>query len=365
MRGLIVKEQSGFFRVEAEDGNYYTCRLRGRLLEEAQASDVAAIGDRVTIQILDNETGAIEAVEPRTSVISRAQRTEGSRGAGGPEREQVIVANAEQAVFVFAAAAPEPNLGLLDRFLVMGEKSEIERIIVVVNKTDLTDRSAIEAKFKAYADIGYTMLYTCALLGFGIDDLRAALKDKISVFTGPSGVGKTSLLNIIEPGLGRSVKAVSASRQEGLHTTRDSELVKLSFGGYLADTPGIRSLTVWGHRAGRTGRVFPRDRGAGDRMPLRELPTPERAGLRGTGSGGAGKDEQGALPELPEPARRTRSGVCFGLVMEQTAVTPISVNQLLEKRDKHHKDNYSHRIMEQTRRGQSYFGRCPNKAAFI
>lgn len=245
LQGLIVKDQSGFFRVEAEDGSYYTCRLRGRLLEEAQASDVAAIGDRVTIEILDGETGAIEAVEPRKSVISRAQRTEGNRGAGSPEREQVIIANAEQAVFVFAAAAPEPNLGLLDRFLVMGEKSEIERIIVVVNKSDLIERSAAEAKFKTYADMGYTVLYTSALLGFGIDELREALKDKVSVFTGPSGVGKSSLLNNIEPGLGRSVKAVSASRQEGLHTTRDSELVKLSFGGYLADTPGIRNLTMW------------------------------------------------------------------------------------------------------------------------
>ncbi|MEP7292563.1 MAG: ribosome small subunit-dependent GTPase A [Chloroflexota bacterium] len=245
MQGLIVKEQSGFFRVEAEDGKFYVCRLRGRLLEEAQASDVAAIGDRVTISAQEDETGTIEAVEPRKSVISRAQRTEGSRGAGGPEREQVIVANAEQAVFVFAAAAPEPNFRLLDRFLVMGEKSEIDRIIVVVNKTDLTNRSAAEVKFKAYADMGYTVLYTSALLGIGIADLRAALQGKISVFTGSSGVGKTSLLNIIQPGLGRAVKEVSASRQEGTHTTRDSELVKLENGGYLADTPGIRTLTVW------------------------------------------------------------------------------------------------------------------------
>ncbi|MCC6805710.1 MAG: ribosome small subunit-dependent GTPase A [Anaerolineae bacterium] len=241
----MVKEQSGFFWVEAEDGKTYMCRLRGRLLEEAQASDVAAIGDRVTISELEDETGSIEAVAPRTSVVSRAQRTEGSRGAGGPEREQVIVANAQQAIFVFAAAAPEPNLRLLDRFLVMGEKSDIERIIVVVNKVDLADRSESEAKFKPYADIGYRLLYTSALEKVGVDALREALVDQISVFTGPSGVGKTSLLNAIQPGLGRSVKAVSASRQEGIHTTRDSELVKLETGGYLADTPGIRTLTIW------------------------------------------------------------------------------------------------------------------------
>jgi ribosome biogenesis GTPase len=95
--------------------------------------------------------------------------------------------------------------------------------------------------------MGYTVLYTSALLSIGVDEMRAVLKERISVFTGPSGVGKTrtSLLNAIQPGLGRSVKAVSQSRREGLHTTRDSELVKLDMGGYLADTPGIRTVTIW------------------------------------------------------------------------------------------------------------------------
>ncbi len=245
MDGLIVKEQSGFFWVEVEDQKVYMCRLRGRLLEEAQSSDIAAIGDHVTISALEDMTGTIEAVAPRTSVISRAARTIGSRGAGAAEREQVIIANAEQVIFVFAAAIPAPSFRLLDRFLVIGEKSEVERILIIVNKIDLADRIAAEAQFASYTQIGYTVLYTSALLGIGVDDLRAALKDRISVFTGPSGVGKSSLLNVIQPGLGRAVKAVSESRQEGAHTTRDSQLVKLDAGGYLADTPGIRSLTIW------------------------------------------------------------------------------------------------------------------------
>ncbi len=245
MRGLVVKEQSGFFWVEAEDDQVYMCRLRGRLLEEAQSSDIAAIGDRVTISAVEDKTGTIEAVEPRTSVISRAMRTEGSRGAGASEREQVIMANAEQAIFVFAATAPTPNYRLLDRFLVMGEKSDIDRIIIVVNKIDLLDRPAAEAEFAPYIAMGYTALFTSALEGLGIAELKALLKDRISVFTGPSGVGKTSLLNDIQPGLGRAIKGVSQNTQEGMHTTRDSELVKLDEGGYLADTPGIRNLTVW------------------------------------------------------------------------------------------------------------------------
>jgi ribosome biogenesis GTPase len=245
LAGLVVKEQSGFFWVEAEDGSTYTCRLRGRLLEEAQSSDVAAIGDRVRIEVIDADTGAVEAVEPRTSALSRAVRTEGNRGAGAAEREQIIIANADQAVFVFAAASPTPSLRMLDRFLVMGEKSDIGRLVIIVNKVDLEGAAPTVARFDLYRSLGYTVLHTSALRGEGVNELRELLKDHISVFTGPSGVGKSSLLNAIEPGLARVVKTVSEARQEGLHTTRDSALIKLVTGGYLADTPGIRTLSLW------------------------------------------------------------------------------------------------------------------------
>lgn len=245
LKGLVVKEQSGFFWVEIDDGTVYMCRLRGKLREDAQASDIAAIGDRVTISVGDNLTGAVEAVEPRTSVISRALRTEGSRGAGSPEREHVIIANADQALFVFAAAEPPPSRKLLDRFLVIGEKSGIADLIVVVNKIDLAEREVVDAYFAPYHALGYPMIHTCALQRIGVDELTERLRGKISVFTGPSGVGKSSLLNAVQPGLGRAVKSVSQSTSEGMHTTRDSELVKLGVGGYLADTPGIRTLSIW------------------------------------------------------------------------------------------------------------------------
>ncbi|MBZ0298106.1 MAG: ribosome small subunit-dependent GTPase A, partial [Anaerolineae bacterium] len=213
-------------------------------MEEAQSSDIAAIGDRVRFQVVDEETGIIESVEERTSVLSRAARTEGNRGAGQSEREQVIIANADQALFIFAAASPIPNYKMLDRFLVAGEQSGIDKLMIVVNKIDLEDPTDVRARFAVYEQIGYDILYTCALQGIGVDNLRDRLAGRISVFTGPSGVGKTSLLNAIQPGLGRAVKAVG-SREEGLHTTRDSALIKLENGGYLADTPGIRSLTLW------------------------------------------------------------------------------------------------------------------------
>jgi len=243
--GLVVKEQSGFFWVRLEEGKVYTCRLRGRLMEEAQSSDIAAIGDRVKISVMDDGTGSIEEVMPRVSVLSRSARTEGSRGAGQAEREHVIIANAEQSFFVFAAAQPAPSLKMLDRFLAIGEKSEIEKLVIVVNKIDLADREKTGEAFAPYVKMGYQVLYTSALYGDGVDQLRELLKDKISVFTGPSGVGKTSLLNAVQPGLGRAVKEVSQRREEGLHTTRDSELIRLDAGGYVADTPGLRQLTLW------------------------------------------------------------------------------------------------------------------------
>jgi len=246
LAGLIVKEQSGFYWVEAEDKNIYMCQLRGRLKEAAKSSDIAAIGDRVTISLRREEgTGAIEKLAPRKSALSRAARTSGKRGAGQAEREQVIIANADRALFVFAAAQPTPNMKMLDRLLVTGEKSKIAELVIVVNKIDLQAAADIAAVFSPYERMGYRVLKTSALLGEGIDELQAALRQGISVFTGPSGVGKTSLLNRMQPGLARSVKSVGRVSETGVHTTRDSALVRLDSGGYLADTPGIRSIAVW------------------------------------------------------------------------------------------------------------------------
>ncbi len=250
LKGLIVKEQSGFYWVEAEDGNTYMCELRGRLKEEAKASDIAAIGDRAMISARREEgtdvlMGAIESLAPRHSVLSRAQRTTGKRGVGQAEREQVVIANADRALFVFAAAQPGPDLDILDRLLVAGEKSGIAELLIILNKIDLDYAPEVEAAIAVYERIGYRVIRASALNGDGVEELHAAIKGGISVFTGPSGVGKTSLLNRIQPGLGRQVKAVGRHSEEGVHTTRDSALVRLASGGYIADTPGIRSIAVW------------------------------------------------------------------------------------------------------------------------
>lgn len=244
--GLITKAQSGFFTVETERG-VFVCRLRGRLKKERRRTDIAATGDRVRISILPDGTGMIEAVEPRARALSRlAPSAAGRSGQREADRdtEQVIVANPDQAVFVFAIAEPAPHLRMLDRFIVITEAHRIP-VIVCVNKIDLVPEGQAREVFGLYERIGYTVIYASAQRGTGVSELRDRLAGRISVLTGPSGVGKSSLLNTLQPGLGLAAREVSWATTKGRHTTVAPELLKLDVGGYVADTPGIRTLGLW------------------------------------------------------------------------------------------------------------------------
>jgi len=243
----VIRTQSGFFTVQTDQG-IYVAQLRGKLKEDYKETDLVALGDRVKIEPLPIEADQVNAVivevAPRQRVLSRVAPS--SAVGTSAEREQVIIANPDQAIFVFAAAHPAPHTRMLDRFLVAAEKAEIPEIRICVNKVDLVaDRAEVLNKFGVYERIGYPLLLVSAKTGEGLDALREALTGKISVFTGPSGVGKTSLLNAIEPDLGRRVSEVSRATTKGRHTTRYSELVPLASGGYIADTPGIRSISPW------------------------------------------------------------------------------------------------------------------------
>jgi ribosome biogenesis GTPase len=200
--------------------------------------DIVAVGDWVEISLLPDGEGRIETIEPRLRMISRVAPT--PRG----EYQQIIIANPDQAVFVFACARPELHPGMLDRFLVVAEKQHVP-VLIVANKVDLVGVSQAEMQFSHYAALGYPLLYTSIRSNQGIAELKEKLAGKLSVFAGPSGVGKSSLLNSIQPGLGLTVRAVSRATEKGKHTTVVRQLFPLDGGGYVADTPGLKAMALW------------------------------------------------------------------------------------------------------------------------
>ncbi len=246
-QGLIVKAQSGFFTVETGAGPVI-CQLRGKLKQGRATGDIAAIGDRVTITVLPDGSGVIENVEERKRAIVRLDpRPQGVY-------QQVLLANADQAVFVFACANPNPKLRMLDRFLVITEKQNIPAVIVA-NKIDLVENA--KELFNMYEAIGYRVIYTSTKTRAGLDEFRSQLQNKVSALAGPSGVGKSSLLNAIQPGLGLAVNEISTAMNKGKHTTVTRQLFALEGGGYVADTPGWKSLALWDTEAEEMDAYFP------------------------------------------------------------------------------------------------------------
>jgi ribosome biogenesis GTPase len=227
-----------------------TCHLRGRLKQGKHVGDIAAVGDRVKVTCQPDGTGSIEAVEPRRSALVRLDpRPQGVY-------QQVILANPDQAVFVFACSRPVPRLRMLDRYLVIAEKQGLSALIIA-NKIDLVGIEQAEKIFGFYPPIGYPVIYTCAKTGQGVEELRMRLAGKVSALAGPSGVGKSSLLNAVQPGLGLAVREISEAVHKGRHTTSVRELFPLEGGGYVADTPGMRSLALWDTEPEELDGYFP------------------------------------------------------------------------------------------------------------
>ncbi len=240
MQGTVLRAQSGFFWVQTDAG-MLECRLRGRLKKERQSSDIAVIGDLVEVKQVSPTTGAIEAVEPRRTKLAR--RAAGTKGIWS---EDVLIANLDQVLLVFACASPDFHPRMLDRYLALTESSELETVIVA-NKLDLVSLERARELFGEYERIGYPVIYTSTRQGTGIAELQARLGGRISVVTGKSGVGKSSLLNVVQPGLGLATSEISDAIDKGRHTTRVAELIALDLpgGGFVADTPGIRELGLW------------------------------------------------------------------------------------------------------------------------
>ena len=235
LRGRVLSVHGLTNTVRAEGGQLYQCATR-RLLKTLSTDqrNVVTAGDRVLFRVAQGNEGVIERVEPRRGVLSRT-----SRG-----RRHVIVANVDQLVIITSAAEPRLKPNLIDRFLVTAERSDI-RPVICINKIDLVEPADLQPLVGVYGQMGYEVLLLSAETGFAVDRLERALAGRESVVAGQSGVGKSSLLNAIEPGLQLRVRDVSADTQKGRHTTSTAQLLPLSIGGFVVDTPGVRQFQLW------------------------------------------------------------------------------------------------------------------------
>ncbi|MCL5274116.1 MAG: ribosome small subunit-dependent GTPase A [Chloroflexi bacterium] len=237
--GIVIKKITNAYLVQSDAGNL-TCTLSQRLKQQS-TGDPVAIGDKVCW----NEAAQIAVVLPRRNQLARRSAVPMP---GAHAHEQVIVANVDQIVPVIAAASPRLAWRLLDRYLVSAESAEIPAV-VCITKMDLVDSrpesEEIEAVAAEYRAIGYGVILTSMVSGQGMEEIQAVLRGRLSVFVGKSGVGKTSLLNAIEPGLRLRVQETSQATGKGRHTTTHMEMFPLQFGGAIIDTPGIREFGLW------------------------------------------------------------------------------------------------------------------------
>lgn len=224
VEGLVIKAIGGFYYVKKGNGEVVECRARGRFRKE---NINIYVGDRVLVNNPDSKTWVVEAVLQRKNLMVRPP-----------------IANIDQCILVFSIKNPDFNPFLLDRFLVLAEHLQVN-IVICLNKIDLADnKEELENIKEKYNKIGYKVLTISAVEKIGIEPFKAILIDKISVLAGPSGVGKSTLLNIIQPGLSLKTGELSEKLRRGRHTTRHVELIELEFGGLIADTPGFSYLEL-------------------------------------------------------------------------------------------------------------------------
>ena len=238
MEGRIVKTLGGGKYVLYSNNSYYTAFTRGRLKKsQREFKTIAVVGDQVKFLLEDNGSAVIEEVLPRKNQISR-------KVAGKQSLEHTLVANIDQIIIFTSLDNPPPKTGLIDRFLIVAEKEKIPAL-VCINKVDLGDISKAKKIENIYRNIGYEVLLTSVLKNIGIEKFKKAVKNRTSVLMGHSGVGKSSIINLIQPQIDLKVREVSEKTGKGKHTTARMEMIEFDFGGYIIDTPGLREFSIW------------------------------------------------------------------------------------------------------------------------
>jgi ribosome biogenesis GTPase len=236
LEGTVIAVHGSLIRVQAGD-RLLVVSARRRLRWEGGTPESArlVVGDRVAVEMHGAEDGVVQTVHARSSALTRK--------APHGNRPQVLAANVDQALVVFATVAPEPKPRTLDRFLIGCEAASIQPVIVI-NKVDRGTES-VDGWIDFYAALGYPVLMVSARSGWGMGQIKRLLPERTTLFCGPSGVGKSSLLNAVYPGFRLTVGTVSEATGKGRHTTTRAELLPLPFGGFVVDTPGLKEFGVW------------------------------------------------------------------------------------------------------------------------
>lgn len=238
MQGKIIKGIAGFYYIHAENGQVYECKAKGAFRKQKIKP---LVGDMVRIAVLDEaeHLGNVEEILPRKNELIRP-----------------AVANIDMALVIFAAAKPEPNFNLLDRFLCMMEFQNVP-VTICFNKTDLVDEEKLEEYRRIYEPAGYRLMSTCTRTGEGVDAVKALLHGKTTTVAGPSGVGKSSLINALQSDVQMQTGVISDKIDRGKHTTRHSEIVPVMEDSYIMDTPGFSSMDVPGFEKEDLWTCFP------------------------------------------------------------------------------------------------------------
>lgn len=251
VRGRVLRVHGLASVVETDDGRTFRCAVR-RLLKSLATDErsVVTTGDVVWIRQaregVESDEAIIERVEPRHGVLTRASR----------RREHVLVANVDQLAIIMSLVEPNLKPHLIDRYLAAAQQGGLKPVLCL-NKADLADPVDLQPLIGLYAQLGITVILCSARTGYGIDRLREQLRGRATVFSGQSGVGKSSLLNAVQPDLALAVKSVSEVNNKGRHTTTYSQLIRLNFGGWVVDTPGVRQMQLWDARPEEMEGYFP------------------------------------------------------------------------------------------------------------